>query len=84
MGSRPHAGAARQAGGASPGAASATEAQRIPAALADAELTLIVLGGGSLNLRTMGPFGPVTSLQTQGRVLTVYRTPERAGVRSSW
>ncbi|MCU0650428.1 MAG: hypothetical protein MUF00_20750 [Gemmatimonadaceae bacterium] len=67
-----------------PGAASNTEAQQIPARLADATLTVISLGGGSLDLRTTGPFGSAQSLEVQGRTFTIYRTPARTGVRSRW
>jgi hypothetical protein len=67
-----------------PSAASAGNARVIPAELADAELTLISIGGAGLNMRTIGPYGPVESMSAEARVLTIYQSPRSTGVRSGW
>jgi hypothetical protein len=65
-----------------PSASSGNAGAVIPANLADSELRLISLGWSSLTLRSLGPFGTTTALGAQGRSLTIYRTPERTGVRA--
>jgi hypothetical protein len=67
-----------------PSASADDPAQMLPAEFAGARVKLISLRGASLLLRTTGPFGHTTALQAQGSVLTIFRTPERTGVRSAW
>lgn len=67
-----------------PSATSATSARVIPTHLADKELSLISIGGATLSMRTIGPYGPVESMNAQARVLTIYQSPRSTGVRSGF